>query len=121
MMKRFTSTLLLLFIGTLCHAQQTYYVSTIRQDAGVELTSDTSKKEFRIYPNPASHTLTVDGVAAPKAFSAELLNVLGVTLAARQSSAGNPVQFDLSAYAPGVYFVRLRAPEEETIRRIIKR
>ena len=81
-----------------------------------------TSEEFRMYPNPAKQTLIVDQIAnAQQPFSAELLNVLGVTLAAQRPATGGQVRFDLSAYAPGVYFVRLRASGDETIRRVIKR
>ena len=88
----------------------------------IDPTSEAREKEFMIYPNPASHSLTVRQAGDyPKSFSAELINVLGVPLVRYRSSAGSQVQFDLSAYAPGIYFVRLRASGEETIQRVIKR
>ena len=88
----------------------------------IDPTSEAREKEFMIYPNPASHSLTVRRAGDyPKSFSAELINVLGVPLVRYRSSAGSQVQFDLSAYAPGIYFVRLRASGEETIQRVIKR
>ncbi len=88
----------------------------------IDPTSSTHEKEFMIYPNPASHSLTVRrAVDYKKSFSAELINLLGVPLQIFHSSAGRQIQFDLSAYAPGIYFVRLRAAGEETIQRVIKR
>ena len=88
----------------------------------IDPTSEVREKEFMIYPNPASHSLTVRRAGDyPKSFSAELINVLGVPLVRYRSSASSQVQFDLSAYAPGIYFVRLRASGEETIQRVIKR
>lgn len=85
-------------------------------------TSGAHKKEFMIYPNPASHSLTVRQAGDyPQSFSVELINLLGVPLVRYRSSAGGQVQFDLSAYASGIYFVRLRASGEETIQRVIKR
>ncbi len=88
----------------------------------VDPTSGTREQQFMIYPNPASHLLTVRRAADyPKTFSAELINLLGVPLEIFRSSAGDQVQFNMSAYAPGIYFVRLRASGEETIQRVIKR
>ena len=88
----------------------------------IDPSSGAREKEFMMYPNPASHSLTVRrAVNYPKSFSAELINLLGVPLKAYHSSAGDQVQFDLSSYAPGIYFVRLRASGEETIQRVIKR
>ena len=88
----------------------------------IDPTSGAREKEFMIYPNPASHSLTVRRAGDyPESFSAELINVLGVPLVRYRSSASSQVQFDLSAYAPGIYFVRLRAAGEETIQRVIKR
>jgi hypothetical protein len=80
------------------------------------------EKEFIIYPNPASQALTVHRAAGyPTAFSAELLNVLGVPLAKRHALAEDRVSFDLSTYAPGIYFLRLQAAGQETIQRVMKR
>lgn len=88
----------------------------------IDPSSEAREKEFMIYPNPASNALTVRrAVNHPKAFSAELMNVLGVTLVSRSASTDSQVQFDLSTYAPGIYFVRLRASGEEIIQRVIKR
>ena len=88
----------------------------------IDPTSGAREKEFMIYPNPASHSLTVRRAGDyPESFSAELINVLGVPLVRYRSSASSQVQFDLSDYAPGIYFVRLRAAGEETIQRVIKR
>lgn len=85
-------------------------------------TSSDREEEFMIYPNPASHSLTVRrAVSYSASFSAELINLLGVPLEILRSSAGNQVQLNVSAYAPGVYFVRLHASGEETIQRVIKR
>ncbi len=88
----------------------------------IDPTSGTREKEFMIYPNPASHSLTVRrAVDYPKSFSAELINLLGVVLVERQHATSDQIQFDMSAYAPGIYFVRLRASGAETIQRVIKR
>ena len=88
----------------------------------IDPTSGGREQEFMMYPNPASHVLTVRRATSySTSFSAELINVLGTTLIRLRASTGGQVQFDLSAYAPGIYFVRLRASGEETIQRVIKR
>ncbi|MGB3851016.1 MAG: right-handed parallel beta-helix repeat-containing protein [Tunicatimonas sp.] len=88
----------------------------------IDPASGSPEEEFIIYPNPASRALTVHRAAGhPTAFSAELLNVLGVPLAKRHVLAGDRVAFDLTTYAPGIYFLRLRAAGQETIQRVIKR
>ncbi len=80
------------------------------------------QEEYMIYPNPASNALTISRtISYPDTFSAELINVLGVILVDRQLSSANQVQFDLSTYSPGIYFVRLHRAGKETIQRVIKR
>lgn len=59
--------------------------------------------DLSVWPNPARDFVSV---ASPKPNSAyRIVNALGETVAAAQSSSGEAMRIDVSSLAPGVYFV----------------
>jgi bilirubin oxidase len=66
------------------------------------------KATISIYPNPVSNIVTINGIGQAKV---ELYNALGQLLQIKES-IGNSEQFDLTAYACGIYFIRINKLNE---------
>jgi len=64
--------------------------------------------QMRIYPNPASNQLTVDGISADKSLEIRLLDLQGRTLLLNNSSQENNTTLDISSLPAGTYLLRLR-------------
>ncbi len=77
-------------------------------------------KPFTIYPNPSSHTITVDlGKNDMNNASIELIDMLGKTL--KHISVSNKLtNIDVSEYSNGVYFVKFNNDIGNKIIKIIK-
>ncbi|MGB3585464.1 MAG: T9SS type A sorting domain-containing protein [Tunicatimonas sp.] len=82
-----------------------------------------NKREFLVYPNPTSNTLTItqESEGGTQLYYAKLSNTMGETLIHSTPSASGQLQFDLSEYTVGVYFVHLHTSEGKIIWRIMKR
>lgn len=75
--------------------------------------NENTQTEISVYPNPATDQLTIEntGVAALQVFNPE-----GKTIA-KTTINGNS-QLDVSAYAPGVYFLSVEAQDTKTVNTI---
>lgn len=73
-----------------------------------------------VYPNPATQILYVrnGSIAAEGTTRLEVINAMGQVLHT-ESFTGNSKSIDLSAYASGVYFVKLVSDQQSTIKRLV--
>lgn len=81
----------------------------------------TAARDIILYPNPAENTLTIsvsDAVHLPDGYT--ILNSLGQVIADGRLLTGSHA-IDVSAYANGVYFVRLQSGDETKTLRFIKK
>lgn len=77
----------------------------------VELTlSPTLQSALKIYPVPASTSLTIEGVAG----SATLLNGLGQVVTQRLVD-GSPQVFDISFLPDGLYYLQIETPDQQIV------
>lgn len=66
---------------------------------------------LRVYPIPAKTTLTVAGVPG----HIRILNHLGQTLADHPGNDGAPIEFDISSYPDGLYYVQVETMTRELV------
>ena len=73
---------------------------------------------FNVYPNPADDVIFVEAEANIESVS--VYNVLGVMVYSEQCTLNN-VQLNIADYSAGVYFVKVRTANAETVSRIVKK
>lgn len=82
-------------------------------------TGDNDLDGLRIYPNPASNTITIAGYL--NAAELEVYNVLGARVVQRKLAAGQS-QLDISNLPSGVYMFRLQGTDgSSTVKKVVKR
>ncbi|MBC7776126.1 MAG: T9SS type A sorting domain-containing protein [Phycisphaerae bacterium] len=71
--------------------------------------------QVRVYPNPTADRVNIESQASSPAFSVEFSDAQGRTLLLQSAAQqGLLHSLDLSGYAPGVYYLRLRAEGQKT-------
>lgn len=78
---------------------------------------------IRLYPNPADEFVIVSSdleQSQGKSAQIEILDLLGQILW-RSRIIRNPGEIDISGIPPGVYFVRVRTPDRQSIRKLLVR
>lgn len=100
--------------------QETYSFSVLRNrnlTANFEpATSTTSHhSSFRLYPNPATRSLYVEGLN-PKA-EVQIFNIIGVLVSSQSLVSGS---LDVSNLLPGVYFLRIEQGDDFVLKRFVK-
>lgn len=95
------------------NSKDTWYFFT--KDANVGVATVPSNGGFAVFPNPASDIVTVlhDGSQGAKAI--EVHNITGSTMLSALT-AGPATRLDVSAFQPGVYFIRLLADHGEVLK-----
>lgn len=68
--------------------------------------------DFLVYPNPSKEYLFVQQKANEK-IQIELLNNTGQMIYQSEFSVDNLIRLDLTKYVPGLYFVRIKSPNQE--------
>jgi hypothetical protein len=88
------------------------FVTKIRQ-VGLSVDQSETVIKGRLFPNPASTTLTVDlDSQYPGKVETSIYNCLGDAVERRVGSAGTQLNFDLSRFERGIYFVEVKAGEK---------
>jgi hypothetical protein len=72
---------------------------------------------LQVYPNPTSGVFALR--ASAKAFTAELMDMTGRVIASTEAK-DEAVQFNLSGFAAGVYFVKVSSAEGVNIVKVVK-
>ena len=78
--------------------------------------TDLSDMEAKIYPNPASQTVTIE---VPGLKQLEIMDISGRTIFAETDIDSNKHQLDISTIASGVYFIRLKSDKYMSIRKLV--
>lgn len=80
---------------------------SIVQQIGVIITDDKAQStpEFRLYPNPASDKVYLDGLRPAERASVRLLNLNGMLVREWQLDAGQRYELTTAGLAPGVYVI----------------
>ena len=88
-----------------------------------------SSNDFRLYPNPATKQLTIESrqTTTGKIELVEIYDVLGVrcltpTLSPdkNRDRHGEGVSVDVSSLASGIYFVKVKTKEGESVAKFVK-
>jgi len=74
------------------------------------------EESVSVYPNPTSNIMNIDGLIPS---TLELYNALGQLLLTRESNK-NAEQFDLEAYAAGIYYLKVSAIRHSLVYKILK-
>lgn len=91
------------------------YVPVMRLVCNPEGIDDNDDVQLiNIYPNPATDHITIDDVQ-----QATIFDATGRQIASKKTT-GNSIQFTLSDYFPGVYFVKAKSYGEQVVGRFIK-
>lgn len=85
----------------------------------VSIEEHNATENFSIYPNPADTRINLR-FTTNSATSIELLDVYGKTLLATHGSNSPDTSIDISALAPGIYFVKLSADGKSTVKKFIR-
>lgn len=80
------------------------YSKVITIDLGTE--SKLSEQSLKVYPNPVSNTLTIEGIYSDSPTEARLVNALGQTVWER-SLRESRVKVQVAAFPKGLYFLQL--------------
>jgi len=98
----------------------------IRSQGAIRILSITGVDEpeieqfAHIYPNPADNHLTIYFSESPEKVLVELSDLSGRIISSSTVKYPTNVEFDLSAVASGVYFIRIQTDSHTFIRKIIK-
>jgi hypothetical protein len=82
---------------------------------------DVERNSIRLYPNPASHSVTLAGVAEGSTVTVLDLNGRSVYTNASTQTSNNAITIDVSGWAQGAYFVRIVDEKNTTVRKLIVR
>ncbi len=79
-------------------------------------------KKVKVSPNPAKDYIRIESVDATKGFRYVIKDVKGIKIAEGQTN-NNMINFDVSGYVPGVYFVEIMQlnNNKKMIKKIIKK
>lgn len=80
---------------------------------------DVENTRIRLYPNPASHSVTLAGVAEGSTVTVLDLNGRAVYTNASTQTSNNAVTIDVSGWAQGAYFVRIVDEKNTVVRKLI--
>jgi hypothetical protein len=101
-----------------------FYKSTIlgkiSTSVGNDLTNNNSL-DFKLFPNPAKNTLTIETNIVNEKAQISLINILGSSQIIRNLEKGsNQVVLDISSIAPGVYFVKFETDSgKQSVKRVV--
>ena len=90
------------------------YIATFTNTNGIDEADNTN---WTLYPNPATNTVTVSGVAQGEL---TITDLTGRTVATHTVSADN-TGIDISQLAPGAYFVRIASGDDVAVKKLIVR
>jgi hypothetical protein len=85
--------------------------------AGIKET-DLLAAHILLYPNPASHALSIQMPSSPDQI--EIYNSVGEKVFFQQNEAGDLQQLDVSSFANGIYMVKIAFPGKSIYRRFVK-
>jgi bacillolysin len=71
--------------------------------------------QVQVYPNPTAGWVNIESQASTPAFSVEVSDAAGRTLLIQSAAQQGLLRsLDLSGYAPGVYYLRLRTEDQKS-------
>ena len=82
-------------------------------------TEDFQGVDFRLYPNPANQQITIELSDVSSNYQVNIIDVLGKTVYSSQIQ--NVGKIDVSAFAAGVYLVKLNSGSKTSVVRFVKK
>lgn len=84
--------------------------------------NDIKKEEITIFPNPTNNQITIQNETANSIFKIEILNQIGEIVFNDDQTIlfGNQSVINISAFLPGIYFVKLYTAEGLEIKELVK-
>jgi hypothetical protein len=86
----------------------------------VGMDENTEAPQMLVYPNPASDLLNVDmGITDSQETKLTIVNSMGQTVYHKEGNMQGTIQMDLSSYAEGIYFIRMKNDKGSTAQSFI--
>ena len=75
-----------------------------------------------VFPNPTTQSvqITMSRASAGETISAQLVDMSGKVLQQKRIVHNSTIRFDLDAYVPGIYLIRVQVNGEQSVWRVIK-
>jgi arabinan endo-1,5-alpha-L-arabinosidase len=99
------------------HNCQKWYATKISEIPNA--IQDISTGNFRVYPNPASQKITIDGGSIISE-RIEILDISGKLVLSENNWEGKEMNLDISSIKEGIYFLRIYSIKETVIIKFIK-
>lgn len=87
-------------------------------ETGLSIATETSKADFKIYPNPATEKITIESSIKSQQ-QVSVLDVLGHNIANYEMNAES-LEINLSGFAPGTYLLLFRNGNQTASTRFVK-
>lgn len=96
-----------------------YYTIVITTTCATGIVEATTSK-FNLYPNPASETFTLGGLAGLDVSEVSIMNAAGKVLSTQNGISSASIDMNVSNLADGVYFVRVSHGTSVDVVRFVK-
>lgn len=96
-----------------------YYTIVITTTCATSIAEATTSK-FNLYPNPASQSFTLDGLAGLDVSEISIMNAAGKVLSTETGISSASVDMNVSNLSNGVYFVRVSHGTSVDVVRFVK-
>ena len=97
-----------------------YYTIVITTVCGGTGIVEATTPKFNLYPNPASETFTLDGLAGLDVSEVSIMNAAGKVLSTESGISAASIDMNVSNLADGVYFVRVSHGDSVDVVRFVK-
>ncbi len=112
------------YVGGIASAQAindiTYYSIVITTTCAGVGVSEVSNSKFNLYPNPASESFTLEGLAGLDVSEVAIMNAAGKVISAQSDITSESIDMNVSNLEGGVYFVRITFGSSVEVVRFIK-
>jgi len=97
------------------------FTLVVRDPISTSIEENSLESAIDVYPNPSNNVLFVDLSAIERPVSLQLLNLNAqVVSEVKRTSGQNKIQFDLSGFSEGMYFLQIDDGTNRTVKKVIK-
>ncbi|QZT38126.1 DUF4465 domain-containing protein [Halosquirtibacter xylanolyticus] len=99
-----------LVIMAVCEKMSKMVTIDIKSEVASDVSDFVTKKSLTLYPNPASHMITVEGILSIESHSYKIVDIQGAVV--KQGALDSNNQIDIQNLISGVYFIVLDQEKE---------